>query len=81
MIESMIDLVLVKRDMLQYVRMVREMGRSLSDHHVALCKVRFVGTWIKRRKVVVGATRFRSRKLREHQYREGYMLGLLRGRE
>ena len=39
----MIDLVLVKKDMLHYVedvRAVREMGRGLSGHHVVLCKVR-----------------------------------------
>ena len=48
-IKSMIDLVLVKRDMLQYVHNVREMGRGLSDHHVVLCKVRLAGAWIKRR--------------------------------
>ena len=37
-IKSMIDVVLVKRNMLQYVqdvRMVREMGGGLSDHHVS----------------------------------------------
>ena len=48
----MIDLVLVKRDMLLYIheqRTVRGMGRGLSDHHVVLCKVRLVGAWIKRR--------------------------------
>ena len=46
-IKSMIDLVLVKRDMLryvqEYVRAVRGMGRGLSDHHVVLRKVRLVG--------------------------------------
>ena len=45
-IKSMIDLVLVKRDMLRYVqdvRAVRRMGRGLSDHYVVLCKVRLVG--------------------------------------
>ena len=55
----MIDLVLVKKNMLRYeqdVRVVRGMGRGLSDHYV-LCKVRFVGAWIKRREVVVGARR------------------------
>ena len=44
-IKSMIDLVLVKRNMLrnvQDVRAVRGMGRGLSDHHVVLCKVRLV---------------------------------------
>ena len=82
-IRSMIDLVLVKRDMLQYgqdVRAVRGLGCCLSDHHVLLCKVRLVGAWIKRREVVVGARRIRSEKLREHQYKEGYA-SLLRGRE
>ena len=45
-IKSMIDLVLVKRDVLRYVqdvRAVRGMGCGLSDHHVVLCKVRLVG--------------------------------------
>ena len=48
-IKSMIDQVLVKRDMLRYVqdvRVVRGMRRSLLDHHVVLCKVRLVGAWI-----------------------------------
>ena len=51
-IKSMKDLVLVKRDMLQYVQDVkagRGMGRGLSDHIVILCKVRLVGAWIKTR--------------------------------
>ena len=45
----MIDLVLVKRDMLHYVQDVRAMRgieRGLSHHHVVLRKVRLVGTWI-----------------------------------
>ena len=74
-IKSMIVLVLVKRDMLQHVqdvRVVRGMGRGLSDHHVVLCKVRLGGAWIKRREVVDGVRRIRSKKLREHQYREGH---------
>ena len=40
---SMIDMVLVKKDMLHYVqdvRAVRGMRRGFSDHHVLLCKVR-----------------------------------------
>ena len=47
-IKSMIDLVLVKKDMLHYVqgvRVMRGMGRGLSEHHVVLCKVRLVGAW------------------------------------
>ena len=51
-VTSIIDLVLVKEDMLHYVedvRAVRGKGCGLSDHHVVLCKVRLVGAWIKRR--------------------------------
>ena len=75
----MIDLVPVKRDMLRYeqdVRSVRGMGPGLSDHYVVLCKVRLVGAWIKRRKVVVGARRIRSKKMMEHQYRGRYARSL-----
>ena len=43
------------------------------NHHVVQCKVRLVGAWIKRRDVVDGARRIRSEKLREHQYRVGYV--------
>ena len=51
-IKSMINLVLVKRDMMRYalyVTAVRRIGRDLSDHHVVLCKVMLVGVWIKRK--------------------------------
>ena len=43
--KGMIDLVLVKKNMLRYVedeRPVRRMGRSLSDHHRVMCTVRLV---------------------------------------
>ena len=43
----MIDLVLVKKNMLDE-RKVRGMERGISDHLVVLCKVRLVGEWIKR---------------------------------
>ena len=78
-IKRMIDLVLVKRDMMRYVqdmRVVKGIGRGLSDHYVVLCKVRLVGAWIKKREVVVGARRIRTEKLREHEYREGYARSL-----
>ena len=55
---------------------MRGLGRGLSDHYVVLFKVRLVGAWIKRREVFVGARRMRSKKLREHQYREGYVRSL-----
>ena len=79
----MIDLVQVKKDILRYVqdvRVVRGMERGLSNHHIVLCKLRLIGTWIKRREVVVGARRTRSEKLRQHQYREGYARSLERKR-
>ena len=40
--KSMVDLVLVKKEMLcfvQDVRAVRGMERGISNHHVVLCKV------------------------------------------
>ena len=39
-VKSMVDLVLVKKDMLHYVhhvRVVRGMGRGFSDPHMVLC--------------------------------------------
>ena len=60
----MIDLMLVKRDILQYVqnvRAVRGIGQGLSDHCCTVMgKVRLVGAWIKRREAVVGARRVKS---------------------
>ena len=53
-VKSMIDLLLVNKTMLRYVQDVTVlggMGRGISDH-VVLCKVRLVGAWIQRRKVV-----------------------------
>ena len=52
------------------------MVRGLSDHNGVLCKVRLVGTWIKRTLVVFGAKRIRSEKLGRNQYREGYVRSL-----
>ena len=54
-VKSMIGLVLVKKIILRFVqdvRAVRGMRQGISDHHVVLCKVRLVGTWIKKREVV-----------------------------
>ena len=46
-VKSMIDQVLLKKDMLcfvQDVRAMRGMGRGISDHHIILGKVRLVRT-------------------------------------
>ena len=66
----MIDLVLVKEDVLHYVQDVmalRGMGPDLWVHHVVSCKVRLVGAFIKRTEVVYGARCIRREKLSEHQ--------------
>ena len=45
-VKGMINLVLVKKDILISmldVKIVRGIGRSFSDHHAVLCKVRLVG--------------------------------------
>ena len=62
---SMIDLVLAKRELLQYVQDVR---------------VRLEGTCIKRIEVVNGNRRIKSEKLKEHQYK-GRHVRVLRVRE
>ena len=61
----------------QGVRAVRGMRRGLSDHLVILCKVRLVGTWIKKREVVAVARRIRNERLKEHQYKEEYASSLV----
>ena len=74
-VKNIIDLVLVKKDMLPYVQdvsAVRGMGRGLSDDNVVLCKVKLVGAWIKRREVVNRARRIRNKKLKEHHSRRGW---------
>ena len=41
-VKSMIDLMLVKKDMMRFVqdvRAVRGMARDISDHYAVLCKV------------------------------------------
>ena len=53
----MIDLGIVKKNILRYVqdvRGVKGIGRGISDSHVVLCKLRLGGAWIKRREVVLG---------------------------
>ena len=74
-VTRMINQVLVKKYMLpnvQVVRAMRGMGQGLSDHYVALCKVRLVDTWVTRREVVNGNRRITSEKLREHLYIKVY---------
>ena len=51
---SMIDWVLVKRNMLKYkhdVKKVWGMGWGISDYYLTMRKVRLVDTWIKRKKM------------------------------
>ena len=70
----MINLMLVKKDLLRFAG-CKVSERDGSRHYrslyytIVLCKVKLVGTWIKRREVVDGARSIRSEKLRVHQYR------------
>ena len=60
----MIDLVLVKKDMLRYMQdegAVRRIGRGLLGQHVLLCKVRLHVHGL-RREVVNGRSRIRGKK-------------------
>ena len=78
-VKIMIDLVLVKKDILRFlqdVRAMRGMGRGISYQHFVPCKVRLMGTWIKRREVVYRIRRIRSEKLKEHHYRDEYATSL-----
>ena len=70
---SMIDLVLVKKDVAFCAGCedIREMGRDLSVH-VVLNKVRLMSAWVKRRGLVNGARMTRNKTSRKHQNIEGY---------
>ena len=46
-VKRMIDLVLVKKDMLDFVQDVRAVRGMVHITMLLLCKVRLVGTWIK----------------------------------
>ena len=61
-----------KHKYVQDLRVVRGMGRGISDLCVVLCKFMLGGAW----KVVVRARRIISEKLREYQYRERYARSL-----
>ena len=73
-------MVLVKKDMLKYVhnvKIVREMGRNISDHYVVLCKVTLIGTWFISNKKVNDAGRTRVRSLKSN-IKKRNIQGLLR---
>ena len=63
-VKTLVDLVLVKRNMLRF-------QDSRTVKVLVLCKVKLVGA-IKRREVVDGNMRIRSEKIREGQSREVY---------
>jgi hypothetical protein len=79
-VKSMIDVVLVKKEMLKYVmdvKSVRGLGMGISDHYIVLCKIKFVGAWMgkKVRRVEVG--RLTSEKLSDQSYKEEYVRALM----
>ena len=79
----MIDLMLMKKDMVwfvQDVRAVRGLEHGISDHHIVLCKGSLVGTGIKRKEVVNRDRRIRSEKLKDISIQKD-MLGLFKERK
>jgi hypothetical protein len=79
-VKSMIDLVLVKKDMLKYVmdvKSVRGLRMGISDHYIVLCKIKFVGAWMGRKVRRVEKGRIRSEKLSEQGSKEEYVVKLM----
>ena len=74
-VRSMIDLILVKRDMLKYlcdVKVVRGLSGDLSDHLIVLCKIRLIGTWMERKERNRKGERIRSERLKNEEYKREY---------
>jgi hypothetical protein len=79
-VKSMIDLVLVKKEMLRYVldvKSIRGLGMGISDHYVVLCKIRLVGVWMERKMDRKKVGRIKSEMLNEQSYRDKYERTLL----
>ena len=74
-VKSLIDVVLVKKEMLKYVmdvKSVRGMGMGISDHYIVLCKIKFVGAWMEKKGRGMEVGRIRSERLSEQSCKEEY---------
>ena len=79
-VKSLIDLVLVKKEMQKYVldvKAVRGLGMGISDHYIVLCKIRLVGTWMEKKEIRKGVGRIKSEKLNEQGCKEKYVRTLV----
>ena len=75
-VKSMIDLVLVKKEMLKYmldVKSVRCLEMGLSDHYVVLCKIKLVGTWMERKVIRKEVGKIKSEKFSEQGNKDKYV--------
>ena len=73
---SMIDFVLVKKEMLKYVmdvRVVRGLSMDISDHIVVLCKIKLVGVWLEKKEVRKVVGRIKCEKLSDQVCKEKYV--------
>ena len=78
-VKSLIDMVLVKKEMLKFVmdvKAVRGLGMGISDHYIVLCKIVFVGAWMERKEKRTEMGRIRSEKLREQICKDEYVMTL-----
>ena len=72
---SLIDLVLVKKDMLRDivdVKALRGLNGGVSDHMIVLCKLKLIGAWVKKRELDCNVGRIRSEKLVSVEERREY---------
>ena len=73
---SMIDFVLVKKEMLKYVmdvKVVRGLSMDISDHIVVLCKIKLVGVWLEKKEVRKVVGRIKCEKLSDQVCKEKYV--------
>src|SRR5678815_16083 len=78
-VKSMIDSVLVKKEMLKYVfdvKSVRGLGMGLSDHYFVLCKIKLVGAWMEGKVIRKEVGKIKSEKLSEQDNKGKYVRAL-----
>lgn len=81
--KSLIDLVLVKKEMMRDildVKAIRGLNGGISDHMIVLCKLRLIGSWVKKRQVECKVGRIRSERLTEAVKSQEYVR-ILEGRK
>ena len=59
-----------KREVIENMKAVTEMGWDISGNSVVQCNVMLVHAWVKRIQELKGAGRIKSEKLRKQHYKE-----------